>query len=164
MIITYHFGHVQCIHTHTQPFNGPLSGTTQVSRYQKGKTNLDLLKQETVSGSGISWAICNSLQTDNYASTPSHSFLQAGCPYCRPNNSVKALKACSMHTKPQKSNTWLYWITDESYLHTTWRNTTGNRKNVTRHVLRCYTDMDQNNGHASLSVSTAICLRCKITI
>ena len=28
-------------HTHTHPFNGPLSGTTQVSRYQKGKTNLD---------------------------------------------------------------------------------------------------------------------------
>jgi len=26
---------------HTQPFNGPFSGTTQVSRYQKGKTNLD---------------------------------------------------------------------------------------------------------------------------
>jgi len=27
--------------THAHPFNGPLSGTTQVSRYQKGKTNLD---------------------------------------------------------------------------------------------------------------------------
>ena len=27
--------------THTHPFNGPLFGTTQVSRYQKGKTNLD---------------------------------------------------------------------------------------------------------------------------
>jgi len=26
---------------HTHPFNGPLSGTTHVSRYQKGKTNLD---------------------------------------------------------------------------------------------------------------------------
>ena len=26
-------------HTHTHPFNGPLSGTTQVSQYQKGKTN-----------------------------------------------------------------------------------------------------------------------------
>jgi len=25
----------------TQPFNGPFSGTTRVSRYQKGKTNLD---------------------------------------------------------------------------------------------------------------------------
>jgi len=29
------------IDTHTQPFNGPLSGTTRVSWYQKGKTNLD---------------------------------------------------------------------------------------------------------------------------
>jgi len=40
--------------------NGLLSGTTWVSRYQKCKTNLDLLQQETVSGSGISWAICKS--------------------------------------------------------------------------------------------------------
>ena len=29
------------IHTHTHPFNGSLSGTIRVSRYQKGKTNLD---------------------------------------------------------------------------------------------------------------------------
>jgi len=28
-------------HTHTHPFNGPFSGTTWVSQYQKGKTNLD---------------------------------------------------------------------------------------------------------------------------
>jgi len=28
-------------YTHTHPFNGPLSRTTQVSRYQNGKTNLD---------------------------------------------------------------------------------------------------------------------------
>ena len=28
-------------HTFTQTFNGPLSGTTQVSRYHKGETNLD---------------------------------------------------------------------------------------------------------------------------
>jgi len=27
--------------TRTHPFNSPFSGTTQVSRYQKGKTNLD---------------------------------------------------------------------------------------------------------------------------
>jgi len=27
--------------THTHTFNGPLSGTTRVSRYQKGNTNLD---------------------------------------------------------------------------------------------------------------------------
>ena len=30
-----------CTRAHTHTFNGPLSGTTQVSRYQKGKTNLD---------------------------------------------------------------------------------------------------------------------------
>jgi len=28
-------------YTHTQPFYGPFSGTTRISRYQKGKTNLD---------------------------------------------------------------------------------------------------------------------------
>ena len=27
--------------THAHTFNGPLSGTTRVCRYQKGKTNLD---------------------------------------------------------------------------------------------------------------------------
>ena len=37
--------------------------------------------------------ICTSLQTDNHASTPPLSFLQAGCPFCHPTNSVKALKA-----------------------------------------------------------------------
>ena len=82
-------------HTHTHPFNGPFSGTTRVSRYQKGKTNLDSLKQETVSGSGISWAICKSAPHSRQITTPAPpqlSFLQAGCPSCRPTNSVKALK------------------------------------------------------------------------
>jgi len=37
--------------------------------------------------------VCTALQTDYYASTPPLSFLQAGCPSCRPSNSVKALKA-----------------------------------------------------------------------
>jgi len=32
---------IKYTHTHTHPFNSPLSRTTQVSRYQKGKTNLD---------------------------------------------------------------------------------------------------------------------------
>ena len=49
-----------------------------------------LLKQETVSGSGIGWAICKSAITDNHASTLPLSFLQAGCPSCRPTNSVNA--------------------------------------------------------------------------
>jgi len=46
--------------------------------------------------------ICTSLQTDNHASTSLLGFLQAGCPSCRPTNSVKALKAqilCRTSTK-----------------------------------------------------------------
>jgi len=73
-----------------------LSGTTQVSRYQKGKTNLDFTGARD---SEWQWhqlgqmQICTSLQTDNHASTSLLGFLQAGCPSCRPTNSVKALKA-----------------------------------------------------------------------
>ena len=82
--------------THTHPFNGPLSRTTRVSRYQKGKPIWILLKQEIVSGSAISWAICKSASRSREITTPAphHSvFLQAGCPSCRPTNSVKAVKA-----------------------------------------------------------------------
>jgi len=78
---------------HIHPFNGPLSGTTQVSRYQKGKTNLDFTEARD---SEWQWhqlghmQVCTSLQTDNHTSTS--CFLQAGCPSFRPTNSVKALK------------------------------------------------------------------------
>jgi len=43
-------------HTHTNTIlqsSWILSGITWVSRHQKGKTNLDLLQQKIVSGSGI---------------------------------------------------------------------------------------------------------------
>ena len=76
-----------------------MSGTTRVSRYQKGKTNLDFTEARD---SEWQWhqlghmQVCTSLQTDNHASTPLLSFLQAGCPSCRPTNSVKALKALSL--------------------------------------------------------------------
>ena len=49
-----------------------------------------------MSGSGISWAICKSASHSSQKTmpVPHHSvFLQAGCPTCRPTNSVKALKA-----------------------------------------------------------------------
>jgi len=75
-----------------------LSGTTQVSRYRKGKTNLDFIEARD---NEWQWhqlgcmQVCTSLQRDNHASTPPLSFLQAGCPSCRPTNSVKALKATS---------------------------------------------------------------------
>jgi len=67
-----------------------------VSRYQKGKTSLD---STGARDSEWQWhqlgrmQVCTSLQTDDHASIPPLSFLQAGCPSCRPTNSVKALKA-----------------------------------------------------------------------
>jgi len=52
-----------------------LSGTAWVSRHLKGKTNLDLLEQEIVIGSGISWAICKSAPWPRHITTPaSHHF------------------------------------------------------------------------------------------
>jgi len=67
-----------------------------VSRYQKGKTSVDFTEARD---SEWQWhqlghmQVCTSLQTDNHASTPPLSFLQAVCPSCYPANSVKALKA-----------------------------------------------------------------------
>ena len=88
--------------THTHPFNGPFSWTTQVSQYQKGKTNLDFIEARD---SEWQWhqlghmQVCTSLQTDKHASTPPLSFLQAGCPSCRQTNSVKALKAATIYNQ-----------------------------------------------------------------
>jgi len=107
-------------HTHTHPFNGPFSWLPGWASTRKIKPIWILLKQETVSGSGISWAICKSapcsrqgadLKVSQTAAScklattmpaPHHSsFLQAGCPSCRPTNSVKALKAISqVNEKP----------------------------------------------------------------
>ena len=80
-------------HTHTHTFNGPFSRTTRVSRYQKGKPVWILLKQEWQWHQLGHMQVCTSLQTDNHHNTSPLSFLQAGCPSCRPTNSAKALKA-----------------------------------------------------------------------
>ena len=74
--------------THTHPFNGHFSGTTQVSRYQQGKTNLDFTE-----GRDSEWQwhqlghmqVCISLQTDNHASTPLLSFFTGRMPFLPPN-------------------------------------------------------------------------------
>jgi len=56
-----------------QPFNGLFSRITWVSRYQKGKTNLDFTGERD---SEWQWhqlgrmQVCTSLQTDNHANTP----------------------------------------------------------------------------------------------
>ena len=84
-------------HTHTHPFNGPFSGTTRVSRYQKGKPIWILLKQETVSGSGISWAMCKSAPRCRQTTTPAphHSV------FYRPDALPAAQPTVSMHWRQE---------------------------------------------------------------
>jgi len=72
-----------------------MSGSTRVSRYQKGKTkkvktNLDLLEQVAVASAGL-YASLHPIP-DNHANIPPLSFLQARCPSWRPTNSVKTRK------------------------------------------------------------------------
>jgi len=81
-------GHVvNTVAAQTHPFDGPLSGTALVSRYEKGRTNLDFTEAR-VQDSEWQWhqldrmQVCTSLQTDNHASTPPlsfYSFLKLKC-------------------------------------------------------------------------------------
>ena len=78
----------QIQHSDTHPFNGHLSGTTRVSRYQKGKTNLDFIEARD---SEWQWhqlghmQVCISFQTDNHASTPPLQFFTGQMPFLPPN-------------------------------------------------------------------------------
>ena len=72
-----------------QPFNGLFSRSTWVSRYQKGKTNLDL---DFTGARDSEWQwhqlghmqVCTSLQTDNHAST-TPLFFTGWTPFLLPN-------------------------------------------------------------------------------
>jgi len=74
-------------HTYTHPFNGPFSGTNRVSRYQKGKTNLDFTEARD---SEWQWhqlghvQVCTSLQTDT-TPTPHRSVFTGRMPFLPPN-------------------------------------------------------------------------------
>jgi len=85
-----------------QPFYDPLSGITQVSRYQKDKPFWIMLKQTWWDGVAVASAelyasYLHFAPEDNHASTSSVRFLRAGCPSWHPTNSVKALKAICIY-------------------------------------------------------------------
>jgi len=118
----------QCNILLVQPFYGPwiLSGTTRVSRYQKGKTNqegktnLDLQEQEIVSGSGISCAMCKSVPRHRQITTPeSHcSVFYTSCRPTNSNHSTEGKKQCNMklwnvhsvHNTIEENTTILVWM------------------------------------------------------
>ena len=106
-----------CTHAHTlktvSRLSWILSGTTWVSRHQKdkirkGKTNLDLLEQEIVSGSGITQAICKSAPwpRHNHSSIPPFSFYRLDAlPAAQPAAS-KHWRQLSMTSRNPSALTW----------------------------------------------------------
>ena len=78
--------HTVRIHTHTRLT--VFSGTTQVSRYQKGKINLDFTEARD---SKWQWhqlghmQVCTLFQTDNHTSTPPLLFFSGRMPFLPPN-------------------------------------------------------------------------------
>ena len=80
-------------------FNGPLSRTTRVSRYQKGKTNLDFTE---AGDSEWQWhqlghmQVCTSLQTDSHASTSPLKFFTGPMPFLPPD------QQCTLKAKATK--------------------------------------------------------------
>ena len=110
--------HVLCkwlkAHTHTtHPFNGPLSGTTWVSWYQKGKTSLDFTEARD---SEWQWhqldhvQVCTLLHTDNHASTPPLSFFTVQMPFLPPNQqhqSTEGKWVNELKAVVSKSRLWL---------------------------------------------------------
>ena len=75
-------------HTHTHTFNGPLSRTTRVNRYQKGKTYLDFTEARD---SEWQWhqlghmQVCTSIQRDSHASTSPLGFFTGWMPFLPPS-------------------------------------------------------------------------------
>jgi len=87
---------IQNHYTHT-PFNGPFSRTTRVSRYQKGKTNLDFTEARD---SAWQWhqlghmQVCTSLQPASHHSV-----------FYRPDALPAAQPTASKHWRPRKKIT-----------------------------------------------------------
>ena len=103
-----------CTHTHTH-LTALCPGLPSWAGTRKVKPIWILLKQETVSRSGISWAICKSAPCSRQITMPAPPplrFLQARCLSCRPTNSVKALKAvsCCIHALKRLQSNPLKWI------------------------------------------------------
>ena len=77
---------------HTHPFNGPLSGTTRVSRYQKGKTNLDFTEAWDSQWQWHQLVSCKSAPSSRQIATPAphHSvfYRPDALPVAQPTASV----------------------------------------------------------------------------
>jgi len=72
--------------TGTHPFNGPLSRTTRVSQYQKGKTNLDFTEAGDSEWQSHQRAICKSAPHSRQITMPApHQFFTGRMAFLPPN-------------------------------------------------------------------------------
>ena len=96
--------HSTTYNTIIHPFNSPFSGTTQVRRYEKGKTNLDFTEERD---SEWQWhqlgrmQVCTSFQTDNHASTPP-LFFTGRMPFLPPNQQCQSTEGNNIQHKIDK--------------------------------------------------------------
>ena len=104
-------------HTHTHLFNNPLSGITPVSRYQKGKINVNFTEAKD---SEWQWhqlghiQVCTSLQADNHASTPLPSFF-------RPDALPATQPTVSKHWRQNNNKPSVRWKSVASHKLVKWR-------------------------------------------
>ena len=99
--ITSHFHQQNYLATHTHTHTRLKGPFPDQSGFYWSK------RQWVAVASAGPYASLTLLQTDNHASTPPLSFLQARCPSCCPTNSVKALKASVTHLTPVYILNWL---------------------------------------------------------
>jgi len=87
--------HVCPVHTHTR-LTALCSGLPGCAGTRKVKPIWILLKQETVSGSGISWAICKCAPDKYHSSTPPLSFFTGRMPFLPPNQQCQSTEGILM--------------------------------------------------------------------
>jgi len=92
-----------------------------VSRYQKGKTNLDFTEARD---SEWQWyqlgymQVCTSLQTDNHASNPPLSFFTGRMPFLPPNQQCQSTEGnyCDLHRMKYENITNVVMICSDNNL------------------------------------------------
>ena len=111
-------------HTHTR-LTALFPGLPRWAGTRKVKPIWILLKQETMSGSGISWARCKSAPSPRQTTTPA------------PHHSIFYRPDALLATKPTASKHWrqslIYYLTTQWFTWQCWRNRTGT---VCRHVKK----------------------------
>ena len=96
-------------HTHTR-LKALFPGPTGWAGTRKVKPIWILLKQETVSGSGISWAICKSAPCSRQITTPAPHCSVFYRPDALPVTQPTASKHCIQRCQKSSLNEWIYLI------------------------------------------------------